>query len=158
MSLWGNNNQSVTVTNTTTRETSSGAPIGAAANARWGRDNTSIVVTASNVNFGNTSSGSKASVDLAFFQNDTPNAFLNGMAVGIYGISSNQMSSNTLSGSHAGWTLVHQGTGGRAGRVWSETLVAMHSVADVVSISNGLRSSLGDNILFSDGSYAITTS
>ena len=33
-------------------------------------------------------------------------------------------------GAHAGWTLVTQGTGGRAGRVQTETLVAMHSLGD----------------------------
>ncbi len=135
MSGWGNQNVPVTVNSSTTFETTLGAPIDAAVNARWGADNTSIAVTANNADLGNTSPGSKALADLQFFNNTTVNAYITNMAVGIFGISTNQIGSavatqNTYAGAHAGWTIVRQGTGGRAGRIQAETLVAMGTLGD----------------------------
>ena|SRR5271157_3896181 len=129
MAQWGASNLPVNVSNVTTAETSNGAPIGAAVNALWAEDSPFIAVTAPNSDFGNTSPGSKALVDLNFFQNSTPNAFVNGIGIGVYGISANQ-TANAYMGAHTGWTLVKIGTGGRAGRIQTETLVAMHTIAD----------------------------
>lgn len=66
----------------------------------------------------------------ALFGNTTPNAFTQGQAVGVFGIS--QTETQAARGgalknkpAHAGWNLVTVGTGGRAGRVQVETLVAL---------------------------------
>jgi hypothetical protein len=152
MAQWGASNLPVNVTAITTVETSNGAPISAAVNGRWGRDNAAIVVTEPNSHFGNTSPGSRALADLDFFQNSTPGAYIKDMGVGIYGISSNQ-TSNSYMGAHAGWTLVKLGTGGRAGRVLTETLVAMHSLADP-SISD-LTVNSGDALLSPDSNTLV---
>jgi len=134
MSSWGNLNQPVTVTPSTTFESSNGAPIGAGVYAKWGADNANVAVTANNAEFGNTSPHSKAELDLSFYQNNTPSAYINGMAVGIFGISANQsLASNTYLGAHAGWTIVRIGTGGRAGRIQAETMIAMGTLADPVT-------------------------
>lgn len=129
MAQWGASNLPIIANSSTTEETTNGAIIGVGSRVDWGKDNTSIVVTAANVNFGNTSPGSKTLVDLELFQNTTVNAFITDIAVGLWGISANQ-TANSYMGAHAGWTLVTQGTGGRAGRILTETLVAMHSLGD----------------------------
>jgi hypothetical protein len=54
-----------------------------------------------------------------------------GMAVGVFGVDAAEKSSTSTantSGGHAGWVLRKAGTGGRAGRVHVETLVAMGSM------------------------------
>lgn len=55
-----------------------------------------------------------------------------GMAIGVFGIDAseraNTSSAANTAGSHAGWVLRKEGTGGRAGRVHVETLVAMGSM------------------------------
>lgn len=56
-----------------------------------------------------------------------------GMAIGVFGADVNEMSNVSVSsantaGGHAGWILRKEGTGGRAGRVHVETLVAMGSI------------------------------
>ena len=57
---------------------------------------------------------------------------VNGVAIGVFGLDTNEMA-NTASaantaGAHAGWVLRKEGTGGRAGRIHVETLVAMGSM------------------------------
>jgi hypothetical protein len=55
-----------------------------------------------------------------------------GMAIGVFGVDTaemaNTVSKANTSGAHAGWVLRKEGTGGRAGRVHVETLVAMGSI------------------------------
>jgi len=68
------------------------------------------------------------------FGNTTADAIITGAEVGVFGVSTDEMAyANTGSTeadavSHAGWVLRTEGTGGRAGRVQYETLVAMSSI------------------------------
>jgi len=53
-----------------------------------------------------------------------------GVAVGVFGVSEvEQLVDANPKGGHAGWVLRTEGTGGRAGRVHIETLVAMSSIS-----------------------------
>ena len=129
MAQWGVVNGPVNINATSTAETTNGAIIGVGSRVDWGKDNTSIVVTAANVDFGNNSPGSKSVADLNLFQNSTVNAYITNQSVGLWGISANQ-TSNAYMGAHTGWTLVTQGRGGRAGRIQTETLVALKTLGD----------------------------
>ena len=54
-----------------------------------------------------------------------------GMAIGVFGVDAAEeaaTSTANTAGSHAGWVLRKVGTGGRAGRIHNETLVAMGSM------------------------------
>jgi hypothetical protein len=56
-----------------------------------------------------------------------------GQAVGVFGVSALETSNTgggkaNTAGAHAGWVLRKEGTGGRAGRIQTETLVAMGSI------------------------------
>ena len=123
MPLWGRNDQSVTANSTTTKETSNGAPIGTYALVKRGGG--------ANAHFGNTS-GTRAATDVAMFGNTTANAFITGVAVGVFGYDANETQAERADGgervAHAGWVLRTEGTGGRAGRVQTEVLVAMGSL------------------------------
>lgn len=48
--------------------------------------------------------------------------------VGVWGVDSNEAIASNVNG-HAGWILRTEGSGGRAGRVTEETLVAMSSIS-----------------------------
>lgn len=66
------------------------------------------------------------------FGNTTADAFVTGAKIGQFGVSANEAQAlrdgaNTKV-AHAGWNLRIEGTGGRAGRVRYETLVAMGSL------------------------------
>jgi hypothetical protein len=87
MSLWGRNDQAVTANSTTTKESSNGAPIGTYALVKGGGG--------ANAHFGNTSSGSRASVDSTMFTNTTISAFVPGQAVGVFGIDATEMGFNS---------------------------------------------------------------
>lgn len=66
------------------------------------------------------------------FQNTTANVYHStGQVEGVWGVSAaEQSAANTGSaGAHAGWVKRTVGTGGRAGRVFTETLVAMSSIS-----------------------------
>lgn len=139
MAQWGRNDQAVTANSTTTKETSNGAPIGTYALVNGGSTSNIATIAAShatNAHFGNTSSGSRAGIDVAMFGNTTQNAFRSGVAVGVFGVGANnggaaavEMSVNGAKAiPHAGWVLRTEGSGGRAGRVQYETLVAMGSL------------------------------
>lgn len=129
MPLWGRNDQSVTANSTTTVESTTGAPIGTWALVKGDQVNR---VDGANAHFGNTSSGSRASVDVAMFGNTTSNSFLYNVAVGVFGYDAAETQAERADGgerpAHAGWVLRTEGTGGRAGRVQMETLVAMGSL------------------------------
>lgn len=118
MSQWGRNDTSVSANATTTKVTSNGAPIGTHALVKRGGG--------ANAHFGNTS-GTRASTDVTLFGNTTANAFINGVAVGVFGLDASEMTA-AKSVAHAGWVLRTVGTGGRAGRVQTEVLVAMGSL------------------------------
>ena len=77
-------------------------------------------------------SQSSANVNLAY-GNTTTSAFITNANVGIFGVDTNEMANTSTSSkashpAHAGWVLRTAGTGGRAGRVQTEVLVAMGSM------------------------------
>ena len=54
-----------------------------------------------------------------------------GLAIGVFGVDATEASiaaSKANVGAHAGWVVRTEGTGGRAGRVTTETIVAMGSI------------------------------
>lgn len=59
----------------------------------------------------------------AFYGNVTSNAFITNAKVGQFAVDSNEIAANPAV-SHTGWAIRTEGTGGRAGRVQFETLVA----------------------------------
>ena len=61
------------------------------------------------------------------YSNTTADAFITNATVGQFGVDTKEVASaNGVA--HAGWVLRTVGTGGRAGRVFQETLVAMNSI------------------------------
>jgi len=80
MAQWGRNDQSVTVTTSTTVETSNGAPIGTYALVKAGGGDTA--------HQGNTN-GTRANTDKTMYGNTTIGAFVPGAAVGVFGIGAN---------------------------------------------------------------------
>jgi hypothetical protein len=64
----------------------------------------------------------------ALFGNTTANAFITGATVGQFGVDAAEVANTAKGIPHAGWVLRTEGTGGRAGRVQYETLVAMGSL------------------------------
>lgn len=69
----------------------------------------------------------------ALFGNTTADAFITNATVGLYGVDTTEQQvareTGSPKGAHAGWNLRTEGTGGRAGRVSFETLVAMSSLS-----------------------------
>lgn len=51
-----------------------------------------------------------------------------GQAIGVFGVDAQEQTATAAQGGHAGWNIRKVGTGGRAGRIQVETLVAMGSV------------------------------
>lgn len=67
----------------------------------------------------------------ALFGNTTPDAYAAGVTIGQYGVDVAEMQAARASGIHpasSGWVTRTEGSGGRAGRVAFETLVAMRSI------------------------------
>ena len=66
----------------------------------------------------------------ALYGNLTANVYKTGVTIGQFGVDNDEMaaSSTTSQPQHAGWVLRTEGSGGRAGRVQYETLVAMGSM------------------------------
>ncbi len=67
----------------------------------------------------------------ALFGNTTADAYFTGATVGQFGVTPNEMAAGRAAGERpaaAGWVLRTEGSGGRAGRVFSETLVAMKTI------------------------------
>lgn len=62
------------------------------------------------------------------FGNTTADAFITGATIGQFGVSPGEASANPAI-PHAGWVLRTEGSGGRAGRVQHEVLVAMSSIS-----------------------------
>ena len=63
------------------------------------------------------------------FANTTADVFVDGAAIGVFGVDTvEQGVAANPKGGHAGWVLRTEGTGGRAGRVHIETIVAMGSM------------------------------
>jgi hypothetical protein len=68
----------------------------------------------------------------ALFNNTEPDDFIDGIAIGQFGVDVDETTVIRATGApkpaHAGWNLRTEGTGGRAGRVSYETLVAMRTI------------------------------
>ena len=67
------------------------------------------------------------------YANTTTSAFITNANVGIFAVDTNEMANTSATNkaskpAHAGWVIRTGGTGGRAGRVTTEVLVAMGSM------------------------------
>ena len=100
MAQWGRNDQSVTVTTGTTKETSNGAPIGTYALVKAGGGATA--------HQGNTN-GTRANTDKTMFGNTTVGAFIPGAAKGVFGVSA--VEARATGGPIAEAYLTYAGTG-----------------------------------------------
>ena len=73
----------------------------------------------------------------ALFGNTTADAFVTNLTVGQFGVKPDEAQAARAGANtkmaHAGWNLRIEGTGGRAGRVQYETLVAMSSISNDAS-------------------------
>lgn len=65
----------------------------------------------------------------ALFSNTTPDAFITGATIGQFGVDTQEVQANGDI-PHPGWVLRTVGSGGRAGRVHHEVLVAMNSITE----------------------------
>lgn len=81
------------------------------------------------------------------YGNTTPDAVIPGETVGVFGVDTNEVSAVGNGATHAGWVLRTTGSGGRAGRVQEETLIAMGS----------LSSDASDDTTYPDARLSITT-
>lgn len=83
----------------------------------------------------------------AFFGNNTADAYVTGLTAGQYGIDNGEAAAMRDAGvakpAHAGWNVRKEGSGGRAGRVSFETIVAMGSITgdaeDTVGVDYSIR-------------------
>ena len=68
----------------------------------------------------------------ALFGNTTADVYISGLTVGQFGVDANEVTAARAGAgdrtAHAGWVLRTEGSGGRAGRVSTEVLVAMGSI------------------------------
>lgn len=125
MSQWGKTDQAATANSTTTRITSTGAPL-----------NSHLLINAgggANAKFGNTS-GTRAANTVNMFGNVTPSAFVTGQAVGVFGVDTTE---TAVSGkvAHAGWQLRKVGTGSLATISYTGTATG-YSNTDVITIAS----------------------
>ena len=57
------------------------------------------------------------------FENAEANDYITGTTIGLFNLTSGQI----LAGTHQGWVLKREGSGGRSGRITGETLVCLTS-------------------------------
>jgi hypothetical protein len=81
----------------------------------------------------------------ALFGNTTANAYFDGVTVGQFGVDGNEVAANPGI-SHTGWVLRTAGSGGRAGRVMTEVLVA-----------GGIGTDASDDVVMPDYVIRVTT-
>jgi hypothetical protein len=152
MSLWGRNDQSVTANSVTTTESTNGAPIGTGSLVKWDKKNRT---NAANAHFGNTSVGTRANTDVAMFGNATPSQFINGLAVGVFGVSATEMANSGNSSSHdhpahAGWVVRRAGTG----PVITATISASNAG---LNVANGETITVSNSLVVVNATLTITT-
>lgn len=119
--------------------------------AQWGNTDdaaNSVLWAASQVNLPANSDN-----QTALFGNTTADAFVTGATIGQYGVDANEATAARAEGTtdkvaHAGWVLRTAGSGGRAGRVQSEVLVAMSTIT---------TGSDAEDVVFEDYVITITT-
>lgn len=63
-----------------------------------------------------------------YYGNTTVSQFMTGAAIGVFGVDAQEQTATAAQGGHAGWVVRKVGSGGRAGRIQVETLVAMGSM------------------------------
>ena len=122
MAQWGRNDQSVTVTTSTTVETSNGAPIGTYALVKSGGGDYA--------HEGNTH-GTRANADKTMYGNTTIDAFIPGKAVGVFGIGADN---SGVAGAEMSLT---QGTSNGIYRVTSGGTGYNANAAVTISFANG---------------------
>lgn len=66
------------------------------------------------------------------YGNNTPDAFVTGKTIGVFGIAANEIGGYAGAVPHTGWNLRTTGSGGRVGRVHHECLVAGGMTLDSV--------------------------
>lgn len=86
------------------------------------------------------------------YQNTVTDGIVTGQTVGIFGVDTTEMRAargNTGGPrpTHTGWNLRRVGTGGRAGRVHIETLVAMNGITNDGNEANSVFANVGITIL-----------
>lgn len=141
MPLWGRNDQAVTANSTTTKETSNGAPIGTYALVKGDQVNR---VDGANAHFGNTSSGSRASVDVNMFNNTTIGAFIANQAVGVFGVDATEM--GISAGNLALSYVTFGGSGYSANAVVTLTLANGTTNATAVNAFANVTAGVGGHI------------
>lgn len=90
--------------------------------------------------------GVSASSD-TLYANTTASAFKTGLTLGVFGVDANEIAlanNAAQKPTHAGWVLRTVGTGGRAGRVRTEVIVAMGSMTGDGTVS------ANDNVVFAN--------
>lgn len=133
MPLWGRDDKAVTANSTTTKETTTGAPMGVYALVK-GTKKAGVSMSA-NSRFGNTSSGSAASVDVNLFNNVSSGAFVNGQSVGVFGVDTTEIAVTNKGIPHAGWNLRKVGTGSITAISYTGTATG-YSNTDVITVAS----------------------
>jgi hypothetical protein len=98
-----------------------------------------------NANFGNSSPGSKAGVDLAMFGNNTVGAFVPNMIVDVVGVNVATMASMT-GPQHAGWQVKRVGTGPIAGAVVTAQ-AGQFANGETVNVTSTSGAAVGNGVL-----------
>jgi len=81
------------------------------------------------------------------YENTTQDVAIVGRADGVFGVDNNETIAQGNGTTHAGWVLRTEGSGGRSGRVFQETLVAMGS----------MNADGNDDPVYPDAKLTITT-
>lgn len=71
----------------------------------------------------------------ALFGNTTADAFITGQTIGVYGVDAAEVAAGGGKVAHSGWVVQKTGSGGRAGRVMTEVLVAGGITGDGEDVS-----------------------
>ena len=107
MSSWGNNDN--------------------AANAPYWAVNSAV---AHNTYVATTAAAPTAANVALLYANTTADAYRSGQTIGLFGIDAQEINAQGHgSGAHTGWNVKTTGSGGRAGRVQTETLVALSTLS-----------------------------
>jgi hypothetical protein len=141
MAQWGRNDQSVTANSSTTVESSTGAPIGTYALVKGDQVNR---VDGANAHFGNTSSGSRAGVDVNMFGNTTQDAFITGKAVGVFGVDATEK--GIVGGPLALTYVTNGGSGYSANAVATLTFANGSTNATAVNAFANVTAGIGGHI------------
>lgn len=126
MPQWGKTDQAATANSTTTKITSTGAPL-----------NSHLLVNAGGgtaAKYGN-STGTRAANTVNMYGNVTPGAFVGKQAVGVFGVDTTEIAVNGGKMAHAGWNLRRAGTGGVVSISYTGTATG-YSNTDVITVAS----------------------